>query len=256
MSVYHPPENLKDLSEEITDLKQIISEKQLELEAEKTKLRSCLSKMAVIVAETEREINVEASVPMPQVTLPLRSEPTTPPRRPGRPPKNAAPVVGPPKVTVRGKPGRKPGTKNVVSDFSLSEVVWGILDRDPNSYLQVKDAAGNPVIPDYPMGKAMGLSPSEIRAILDAEGKWVSNSKSLNNQIQGVLSEFRHEGKIVRDAGRYYVLNGAELFGPPLNEDGALMQEQSDGSFLTNSGTVFTNKDGSTYKRKKSKNAA
>jgi hypothetical protein len=183
----------------------------------------------------------------------------------GAVPAPAAPKPAPKAGGVRAqgqKPAAKPkptkpapklrvaaGTRNYSNESSLFETVWDALDRLPATY--------KAAIPAYP-DDANGLGIAEMKKLIEHEGKYKSTATNISPMLQQNVGILRHEGKVGRsDDKRYWIVDGAELYGPPLNDDGTAMSEQEDGTFLTKDGAVFKGQDGKPYhKRRKASQAA
>ena len=79
-----------------------------------------------------------------------------------------------------------------------------MLDRNPKEWHKFL-----PVLP----ADAIGLQISEIKEIIETEGKWKSSSDDISTQLSGHLGALRTKDKVIAraDGGRYYVIEGAEL---------------------------------------------
>lgn len=183
---------------------------------------------------------------------PVRKTPAAPatPPQPKHGPRPSSPALAKKTSGTAAKPAPAKGggtTRNYDNDTSLPETIWEVLDREPQEYLTV--------IPEYPDATAVGLKVSEIKDVIEAEKKWVSSSPNISPMIQSAVGDLRYEGKLARneDDRRYYIIDGAELYGPPLNTDGSPMEEQEDGTFLKNDGHVFTDQQGRAIKKRKKK---
>lgn len=152
--------------------------------------------------------------------------------------------VGGAKPAVQKLAKVAPDQRNYQNEIKLPAAVWDALDRDPTKYKGLVDG--------YPEG-AVGLKVSEIKEVIEHEKKWVSSSDNPSPQIQQVVGNLRHEGKLARndEDKRYFIVDGADLDGPPLNEDGSPMEEQEDGTFKTKAGATFTWTDGKVYKKRR-----
>ena len=141
--------------------------------------------------------------------------------------------------------------------MTMPEAVWDALDRAPATFRLIKHSqTGQLALPDYP-DKAEGLKVSEIKDVIEAEGKRASSSDNISPQIQQIIGDLRYEGKIGRnDEDRRYFIIGKKttLYGPPLNADGSPMTEQEDGTFLKDDNTVFTDTDGKAIKKRVRRN--
>ena len=141
-----------------------------------------------------------------------------------RPPAKRSAATAAPKVaakkTVTGGGAKKKGTKksgkvapterNYDNELTLPKAIWDALDRE-----------SWPTLSDIP-ADAGGLRAGELKTLLDQEGKWKSSSADPGNQISGQLGKFKKAGKIaLGDGRRYYIVAGAELEGPDLDESGA-----------------------------------
>lgn len=95
----------------------------------------------------------------------------------------AAPAAAAPVTPV------KPTERNYDNEMSLVQAVYEILDRKEN---------------------AEGLKVTDIVKTIKEEGKWVSSSDNINNQVQGAVYTLKDAGKLVRgDERKYYVPEGA-----------------------------------------------
>lgn len=130
--------------------------------------------------------------------------------------------------------GGKTGPRNSNNEMSLAKAIWTVLDRSESEHRRS--------IPDLPIA-AEGLTVADVRDIIVKEKLWTSSSENITSMLQQQFMNLRHEGKIVRgtkDDRRNHIRRGAKLYGPPYNEDGTLMKEQSDGTYITKDGEVFT----------------
>lgn len=153
-----------------------------------------------------------ARKPAPQPARPAAKRPAPAPQ-PARKPVPARPAAtAPAKKGAAAPAARKakvePHERNYGQDTSLRKEIWAVLDREPASYKQY--------LPDYPDGAA-GLKVSEIKEIIEKEGKWKSTSENISPQIQGHLYKLKEEGKIHRNEEdrRYYIVAGAVLDPAP-----------------------------------------
>ncbi len=144
------------------------------------------------------------------ISTPVNTSVTGPKR--GRP-------AGSTKATTAAKPatngtattGRR-GRRIEGNETSLKAAVWEVLDRKPSTYKQY--------LPDYPTG-ASGLKVAEIHEIISREGKWKSTAANITTQIQQHVYNLKGEGKVIRnDDKRYLIVDGAELNGPKLDDNG------------------------------------
>jgi hypothetical protein len=102
-----------------------------------------------------------------------------------------------------------PSDRNYDNELTLKQAIWDALDRDKW-----------PTLEDIP-SDATGLRAGELKTLLDQEGKWTSKSADPGNQISGAIGVFRTAGKIARgDGQRYYIVAGAEIDGPDLDDNG------------------------------------
>lgn len=129
------------------------------------------------------------------VVRPAAAKPAAKPI-PARKPAAAAPVERKAKV--------EPHERNYGQETSLRKEIWSVLDRDPASYKQY--------LPDYP-DEAVGLKVSEVKEIIEREGKWTSKAEDISPQIQGHLHDLKKDGKIHRNDvdRRYFIVEGATL---------------------------------------------
>lgn len=163
-------------------------------------------------------------------SLPQRQGPS--PKRRGPSP-NGSQTQTPKAVSKKAKTTGKT-SRNYDNPMSLTETIWEILDREPANLKKH--------IPSYDVNNPDGLKVAEVRDIIESEGTYKSSSSNISPMIQQQFQILRHEGKIARsnsESRRNYIVEGAELFGPPLNPDGSKMKEQADGTFLTKEGKVF-----------------
>lgn len=183
----------------------------------------------------------EASVAPTNGVVPKRRGPaasnTTPvatvtPARRGRKPN----AVAAKKSSGNGaakKAAKATGGRNYENEMTLTDTIWDVLDRDNGDYKKI--------FPDFNLENE-GLKVSEIKAIIEQEGKYKSSSADIGPMIQQQLSILRHEGKIARsqkEDRRNFIVDGADLYGPPLNANGTPMEEKPDGTFLTSAKKVF-----------------
>lgn len=175
-----------------------------------------------------------AAVPQPAAPA-AKTATRGPGRPPGRTTKRAAP-----KRAANAAGGRKYG-----QGISLPEAVWDALDRPPTAFSQI--------LGDYPT-EAVGLKVVELKRVIENEKKWVSSSNNISPMLQQVVADLRMEGKISRNDAdhRYFVVDGAELYGPPL-DNGAVMAEQPDGTFKKANGETFVDGKGNPVKRRQKK---
>jgi hypothetical protein len=160
-------------------------------------------------------------------------------------PKPATSVTPKPN-TVAPKPSPQPAhppaaTKNgSQATMTAPQAVWDALDREPVTYTAVVEG--------YP-DDDLGLKTSEVKEVLEFEKKWSPTGANASPEIQEVIYEFRHEGKLGRNetTKRYFIIAGAELTGPPLNADGSAMTEMDDGTFQNAQGETFLWPDKSVY---------
>ncbi len=162
--------------------------------------------------------------------------PTGPiPKKKVTPASQPAAARGRPRNTAQAqKP--QPNSKNYTNEMSLTEAVWDVLERDVKSI--------QTVIKDYPKD-AVGLKIPEIRDIIQQEKKWSSSSENISPQVTQQVAVLRHEGKLARDEEnrRYYIIQNADLYGPPLGANGKPLKIATDGSYLKEDGTSFMTVD-------------
>lgn len=150
----------------------------------------------------KRPANAPAVRPVPaKPAAAARTVPAKPaaPRSPAPAAKRpAAPAAAERKAKV------EPHERNYGQDTSLRKEIWAVLDREPSSYKQY--------LPDYPDG-AVGLKISELKEIIEQEGKWTSKAENISPQIQGHLHDLKKDGKIHRNEEdrRYFIVEGATL---------------------------------------------
>lgn len=224
--------SLASIMEEIADLQNVAAEKKEELTEALQNLKEKYGEIKDFVNSAEAEIEEIAHVEDFKQISPL-----APKQRPNY-----------------QKPTQKKLQKqrNYGQQFSLPEVLWSALDRDPSTYKTILNPVTRKhIFTDYP-DNAVGLKISEIREIIKAERKWRSSSNDITPQLQQALGKLRYEGKISRNQEdrRYFVVEGAELYGPPINEDGSPMILQEDGTFLTSKGKVFCTPKGHPIRRR------
>ena len=94
--------------------------------------------------------------------------------------------------------------RNYSNPVGLKATIFDVLDRNPKEWAKL--------LPDLP-ADAIGLQISEIKEIIEAEGKWKSSSDDISTQLSGHLGALRTKDKVIAraDGGRYYVIEGAEL---------------------------------------------
>lgn len=223
-----------DAQSEYDQLQEQVAEAQRKMEEATALKREAFSKMRSLVemddaAELEAEPAAAAPAPARAAAAPAR--PAAAPARTGNVQPKAAVAAKPP-----ARPAAKPAARVVArtpaaparpaataapkpapaaakpapdgrlygQETSLRKEIWNVLDRDPETYKQH--------IADYPEG-AVGLKVSEIRVIIEKEGKWQSSSTNISPQIQQHLYGFRDAGKVDRDDAnkRYYIVEGAKF---------------------------------------------
>lgn len=115
--------------------------------------------------------------------------------------KPAAPARKQPTAAKNGKVA--PTDRNYTNPVGLKQTIWEVLDRSHKEWAKH--------IADLP-DDADGLTISEIKEIIEAEGKWKSSSDSIKTQLSSHLTNLKADGLIARaDGGRYYIVEGAEL---------------------------------------------
>ena len=268
----HAPRTLQDTLAEISDLQNIASEKRQELADTQEQLKQRLAEARQFLDNAEAEIDEGV------VSAPIPTLPTTGPT-PKRPPVTSRPVVtsvqpkhgairttpiavtprpvAAPVATVTQKAKVQPSERNYGQELTLPEAIWDALDRNPATYKSIiSPETRKPIITDEYSDASVGLKVSEIKEVIEAERKWVSSSNNISPQVQGVIGKLKHEGKLARNEAdrRYFVVDGAELYGPPFNADGSPMTEQSDGTFVTSANEVFMNLKGDKPFKKRRKN--
>jgi hypothetical protein len=208
-----------------------------------------------------RENDGEVPAPQPMRPTARTATPSRPTTRPSGPvrktattattspqPKHGTRPINPalakkPVVAVKTQPQQR----NYDNDTSLPETVWDVLDREPGEYKSL--------IENYPDEGAVGLKVAEIKDVIELEKKWVSSSPNISPMIQSVVGDLRYEGKLARneDDRRYYIIDGAELYGSPLNADGTPMEETEEGTFIKSDGQVFMDPQGRPIKKRRKK---
>lgn len=174
------------------------------------KRKETLERMAELAKKAaDAEPNFDMNGAAPHAAAPA------PKHRGGRPAKAAKGVAAKHKPTkgAKGRGGRMYGQGK-----SLPMVVWEILDRKPSALRKL--------LPDMPKD-AVGLRIVEIRDVISMEGEWKSSSENIAPQIQQALKKFSEQGKVARDEDqkRWFIVEGAELDGPSLDEDGNPIEE-------------------------------
>jgi hypothetical protein len=138
--------------------------------------------------------------------------------------KKTAQVIKPNTLKNNGNGEKKdkvsPSKRNYGSELSLRKAIWDVLDREPETYKQY--------LSEYP-DDAVGLRVSEMKEIIEKEGKFRSSSKNISPMIQQQVGNFKKEGKIARgDDRRYFIVDGAELDGPALSTASADEDDNGD----------------------------
>lgn len=241
------PVDLSDVVDEISDLQHIADEKREELTEINQKLKMALEKMQKFVDVKKSEIDgwqnnsVVSDNNSANFHKQIKNEKWDNSNKP-------KPVPSYKKSATSDQPKH---------NMSLLAAVWDVLDRDQDTYNSVVDATTKKLVIQEKISDFIGLKVSEIKDIILAEKKWTSDSTSIAQQIQQAIYKLKYEGKISRgDNRRYFIVDGAEFDGPPLNEDGSPMVEQTDGTFHTSEGKVFTNADGKEYRRRSRKSSS
>jgi hypothetical protein len=252
----------KSLFQELADLQQLANDYDDDVRSKLTEARKSLDERNAVLSRikelteqamsttVEQELAKTPSMPKPAAALPKKKGGTV---SAGVTPKTKQ-VMNPAIQKRQGSAAVAPKVQPVAKkdqsfeqEITLPEAVWDALDRDIMSYASIVEG--------YEPDDYGGLKTSEIKEVLDHEKKWVSSSPNPSSQIQQTIGELRHEGKLARNEAtkRYYIVDGAELYGPPLNVDGKPMTEMTDGTFQTADGETFTWNDGSVYKGRKKK---
>lgn len=136
----------------------------------------------------------------------LNASDDAPPLR-NRPAKATATAPAPKHANVAKKAAAKEkpvSERNYSNPVGLKATIFDVLDRNPKEWAKL--------LPDLP-ADAIGLQISEIKEIIEAEGKWKSSSDDISTQLSGHLGALRTKDKVIARAegGRYYVIEGAEL---------------------------------------------
>lgn len=170
-----------------------------ELQQEATKLEQdhtvALAKIGNEIAALASSLSDGASFPNAPAA-PAANNPVAR-RRPGRP-------ADPAKKKNTGKSSKvAPNQRNYSNEISLKEAIWDVLDRSPKEWQKS--------IPDFP-SDAEGLKISEIKELIEKEGKWVSSASDISPQLQSHIYNLKNAGKVTRgEGGRYYINEGASL---------------------------------------------
>jgi hypothetical protein len=244
-------DQINDLRQEASDLENEAREKIEEGNAKMAERNTKIEQMQQLLAEASGGTAPTANGPTPKNAAgptPKHAAGPTPRKAGGPAPKHAAAAPAPKtKPTAAEKPKAKTKGGNTGRMYgqgiTMPEAVWDAIDRDPATY--------KTILPEYPEG-ASGLKVSEIRDVIEKEGKRQSSAENISPMIQQIVGDLRYEGKLGRDEDtkRYWAVAGAELYGPPLNADGTAMTAQDDGTFLKSDGKVFTDKNGKPIKQR------
>ena len=176
-------EQVEELLQEAKELKASLAEMQQNYEDKMKEIRNLLD------SDESEELPVRATKPAVS-TAPHRGRPV------GSTNKSNAKKAAP-----NGKVA--PTERNYTNPVGLKQTIWDVLNRNPNNWAKI--------IKDLPKD-AEGLTVSEIREIIEAEGKWKSSSDNISTQLSTHLTHLRGEKLISRaDGGRYYINEGAEL---------------------------------------------
>lgn len=232
----------KSLFEQIEELRQEAESHQADADSKMNEVKEAMTHRNEVLAKLSEFLKEAAEEPLQLKEASANGTPAL--KKIGLTPKHGKGKPGRPKKVVAGKVA--PTQRNYDNAMSLTEAIWDVLDRDtPATYKKV--------IPDY-ADDTVGLKVSEIKDIIEAEKKWQSSAENISPQIQQHVGNLRHEGKLARGENRrYFIVDSADLFGPPLDANGKPRKEGSDeGTYVGDDGkSVFTWLDGRVYKKRR-----
>lgn len=148
------------------------------------------------MSEIRELLNFDESMPQPAHRGRPAATAAAKPEAAKSTPKHAAKKAG-----ANGKVA--PSERNYSNPVGLKQTIWEVLDRSPKEWAKILD--------DFP-ADAEGLQISEIKEIIEKEGKWKSSSENISTQLSSHLFNLKGEGLIARGTdSRYYIVDGAEL---------------------------------------------